>query len=241
MPYTHHHEHHAGEAHKGAFASRLNWLRASVLGANDGIISMAALLTGVAGAAAGSHTLLVTGVAGLLAGAFSMSAGEYVSVSSQRDSEQALLAKERYELEHHSAYELDELADIYERKGLAPATARQVAEELTAHDAFAAHVDAELGIDPNNLTNPWHAGFASAISYTLGGLIPLAAITLAPAASRIQATYIAVLIALVLTGYASAQVSGGSRRRTVLRVVCGGIIAMSITYCIGHLFSVSGI
>jgi VIT1/CCC1 family predicted Fe2+/Mn2+ transporter len=116
-----------------------------------------------------------------------------------------------------------------------------VAEELTAHDAFAAHVDAELGIDPDELTNPWHAGFASAVSYTLGGLIPFLAIILAPLASRIVITYFAVFVALVLTGLMSARASGGSRFRTVMRVALGGVIAMSITYGIGNLFNVSGV
>jgi len=229
------------DSHKNALMSRLNWLRASVLGANDGVISMAALLTGVAGASASVHTLLVTGVAGLLAGACSMAIGEYVSVSSQRDTERALLAKERHELEHDAEFELEELIGIYESKGLQPATARQVAQELTAHDAFAAHVDAELGIDPDSLTNPWHAGFASAMSYTIGGAIPFLAIVLAPLASRIPVTYLAVCVALLLTGLISARASGGSRTYTILRVALGGIIAMSITYGIGTLFNVSGI
>ena len=149
---THH------ELHSGEFANKLNWLRASVLGSNDGIVSIAALVVGVAAASSiSSHMLLLTGVAGLFAGSFSMAVGEYVSVSSQRDTEKSLLAKERYELEHEAESELEELTAIYEGKGLTRTTAEQVAKELTAHDAFAAHVHAELGIDPNALTNPWHA------------------------------------------------------------------------------------
>lgn len=227
------------ELHSGEFASKLNWLRASVLGANDGVISMAALLVGVAGANASPQTLLVTGIAGLLAGAFSMAAGEYVSVSSQRDTERALLAKEKYELEHFKESELAELISIYERKGLQPETAKQVAEELTAHDAFAAHVDAELGIDPHYLTNPWHAGIASAISYSIGGVIPLIAIVLPSVDTRIVVTFVAVLIALIVTGIVSARVSGARVVPTTARVVVGGIIAMAITFGIGTFFNVS--
>jgi vacuolar iron transporter family protein len=227
------------ELHSGEFASKLNWLRASVLGANDGIISMAALLVGVAGAAVSSEVLLVTGVAGLVAGAFSMAAGEYVSVSSQRDTEQALLAKERYELEHFKESELAELTALYEAKGLAPATAAVVAHELTEHDAFAAHVDAELGIDPDYLANPWHAALASAIAYSLGGVIPLVAIVLPSTALRVPSTFVAVLVALLITGMVSARVSGARALPTTFRVIAGGLVAMAITYGIGKLFQVA--
>lgn len=227
------------ELHSGEYASKLNWLRASVLGANDGIISMAALLVGVAGAAASSHTLLVTGIAGLLAGAFSMAAGEYVSVSSQRDTEKALLAKERYELEHFKESEFAELVSIYERKGLQPDTAQQVARELTDHDVFQAHVDAELGIDPENLTSASQAAFASAVSYTVGSIIPIVAILLPSAPLRIPITFGAVLIALIITGMLSAKVSGAPLWSTVARVVIGGAIAMVVTYGIGKLLGVS--
>jgi VIT1/CCC1 family predicted Fe2+/Mn2+ transporter len=227
------------ELHTPGAASRLNWLRASVLGANDGIISMAALLVGVAGAAASSHVLLVTGIAGILAGAFSMAAGEYVSVSTQRDTEQALLAKERYELEHFKEGEFEELISIYEKKGLARATAEQVAHELTEHDVFRAHAEAELGIDPENLTNPWHAGIASAISYTIGGIVPTIAIVLPGDALRIQITFFAVLAALVITGIVSARASGARILPTIVRVVAGGLFAMAITYSIGKLFNVA--
>lgn len=235
MPAMAHHP----ELHTGDVSSKLNWLRASVLGANDGVISMAALLVGVAGAAASAHTLLITGVAGILAGAFSMAVGEYVSVSSQRDTEKALLAKERYELEHFEEGEFNELVGLYEKKGLARDTARQVARELTAHDAFAAHAEAELGIDPDNLTNPWHAGLASAVAYTLGGIVPTIAIVLPDGAWRIPVTFAAVLIALIATGAASARASGAPILATVMRVVAGGALAMAITYAIGRLFDVS--
>ncbi len=230
------------ESHAGNLQAKLNALRAAVLGANDGIISIAALLVGVAsavqssaggGESASAQLLLITGLAGLFAGAFSMAAGEYVSVSSQRDSERALLAKERYELDHFSEHELSELATLYEAKGLSPETAKIVAEELTAHDAFGAHADAELGIDPNRLLSPVVASVASAVAYTLGGIIPIMAIMVAPNEMRIQATFVAVTIALILTGVASARVSGSSKLRTVLRVLVGGLLAMAATFSVG--------
>lgn len=221
------------ELHTGSVANKLNWLRASVLGANDGVVSMAALVVGVAGADASLHTLLITGVAGILAGAFSMAAGEYVSVSSQKDTEEALLAKERRELEEEAEFELEELTTIYERKGLARTTAEQVAKELTAHDAFTAHAEAELGIDPTSLTNPVHASFASALSYTAGGIIPLVAIILPSEATRLYWTYGAVGIALLLTGIISARVSGAPIIKTTARVLIGGMLAMVITFYAG--------
>lgn len=227
------------ELHTGKIGSKLNWLRASVLGANDGIISMAALMVGVASAALGSDTLLLTGVAGLLAGAFSMALGEYVSVSSQRDTERALLAKEKYELEHFQEGEFDELVSLYEKKGLSKDTATIVARELTAHDALGAHAEVELGIDPTALVNPCHAGMASAIAYSIGGVIPLIAILIPAAEHRIAATFGAVLIALLITGFMSARVSGASTVLTVVRVVGGGFLAMAATYAIGGLFNVS--
>ncbi len=227
------------EFHTHSTASQQNWLRASVLGANDGIVSLAALVVGIAGTSVTTHTLLLTGIAGLLAGALSMAMGEYVSVSSQRDTEKALLDKERYELKHYADSELDELTSLYEQKGLTKTTARTVAEELTAHDVFAAHVDAELGIDPTNLTNPIQAAFASAASFSIGAIIPLLAILFAPVATRIAITFVAVLVALFLTGYLSARVSGAEPLRVILRTTLGGVIAMAITFGIGRLFDVA--
>ena len=164
---------HPAEPHVGSLASRLNWLRAGVLGANDGIVSTAGIVVGVAAASASTEPILMAGIAGLVAGAVSMALGEYVSVSTQRDTERALLVKEEAELEEFPAAELDELAALYEAKGLSPATARTVAEELTDHDAFAAHVDVELGFDPGDLTNPWQAALSSALSFTVGATLPL--------------------------------------------------------------------
>jgi VIT1/CCC1 family predicted Fe2+/Mn2+ transporter len=226
---------------KSSHLSKLNWLRASVLGANDGIISIAGLVLGIAGATSSSGVILAAGIAGIIAGAISMAAGEYVSVSSSRDTEKALLEKERYELKNHPKEELEELALIYETKGLSKETAFVVAKELTAHDPIAAHFDAELGIDPNNLTNPWHAALASAASFLAGAIIPLIAILLPPAEMRIPTTFIAVIIALVITGMFSAKVGGANAIRATVRVVIGGALAMAVTYSIGRLFGISGI
>ncbi|KAF0847097.1 VIT1/CCC1 transporter family protein [Nocardia caishijiensis] len=226
---------HPHEPHAEGLASRLNWLRAGVLGANDGIVSTAGLVVGVAATTNDSTTILAAGMAGLVAGAISMAAGEYVSVSTQRDSEKALLAKEQRELADFPDYELAELTEIYQAKGLSPATARQVAEELTAHDAFTAHAEAELKLDPRDLTNPWAAAGSSAIAFTCGALLPLLAIVLPPAPWRVPVTFVAVLVALALTGSLSARLGGSARGRAVLRVVIGGALAMAVTYAIGIL------
>lgn len=229
------------ESQGSSSGTKLNWLRAAVLGANDGIVSVASIVVGVAGATNSSGFILTAGVAGLVAGALSMAVGEYVSVSTQRDTEKALLEKERLELQNQPGEELEELASLYEIKGLSKETARKVAEELTAHDVFAAHVDAELHIDPNDLTNPWHAAFASAASFLSGAIIPLIAIVLPPASVRLPVTFAAVLAALIITGTLSAQAGGANKTTAALRVVAGGIIAMVITFGIGRLFGVAGI
>src|SRR5580765_8944025 len=161
-----HHEHGDTEG----LGNRLNWLRAGVLGANDGIVSVAGIVMGVAGATSSRSPVFVAGVAGLVAGALSMAAGEYVSVNAQRDSERAMLALEATELEQMPQTELRELVKMYERKGLSRETAKQVAQELTDHDALAAHADIEFGIDPEQLTSAWHAAFASMVAFTIGGL-----------------------------------------------------------------------
>jgi VIT1/CCC1 family predicted Fe2+/Mn2+ transporter len=222
-------------------SQRLNWLRAGVLGANDGIVSTAGLVVGVAGATAARGAIMTAGVAGLVAGAVSMALGEYVSVSSQRDSERSLLAVERAELEESPEDELDELAAIYVAKGATVETARRLAEELTAHDAFAAHADAELGIDPNALTNPWHAGASSAAAFTVGSLLPILAILLPPAEFRVPVTFVAVLLALALTGAVSARLGGARLVPAVVRLVAGGAAAMAVTYGIGALVGASGL
>ena len=226
---------HPAEPHHGAFGSRLNWLRAGVLGANDGIVSTAGIVVGVAAASTERGPIFTAGIAALAAGALSMAVGEYVSVSTQRDSEKAMLKKERRELDTQPAEELDELAALYEAKGLTPATARTVAEELTDHDAFAAHVDIELRIDPDELTNPWQAAISSAIAFTIGATLPLLAILLPPPSLRVPVTFVSVLIALALTGWLSARLGGANPRRAIYRVVIGGALAMAITFGIGHL------
>ncbi len=215
---------------------KLNWLRAAVLGANDGIVSVASIVLGVAGATSSHHTIFIAGLAGLVAGAFSMAVGEYVSVSSQRDTERAFIAKEKQELQDHPEEELQELVGMYQAKGLSAATAKQVAQELTAHDPVKAHLDVELNIDEEDLTNPTHAAIASAVSFTIGALIPLLSVVFTPADMRIWITFVAVLIALVITGFLSATVGGASRRRAIARVVIGGAAAMIGTYYVGHLF-----
>jgi VIT1/CCC1 family predicted Fe2+/Mn2+ transporter len=229
------------ESNNAIMGGRLNWLRAAVLGANDGIVSVSSVIVGVAGASNSSSFILTAGVAALVAGAFSMAVGEYVSVSTQRDTEKAMLDIERYELEHAPEKELNELVVIYERKGLSRKTAEIVAEELTKKDAFAAHVDAELGIDPNDLTNPTHAAFASGLAFISGGVIPVLAIVLSPAKWHIPAAFVSVVVALIITGALSAHAGEASKSKATIRVLVGGILAMAITYGVGSLFGVAGI
>ncbi|MEY9838303.1 VIT1/CCC1 family predicted Fe2+/Mn2+ transporter [Streptacidiphilus sp. EB103A] len=223
------------EPHQNGLATRLNWLRAAVLGANDGIVSTAGLVVGVAGATSSARTLLTAGLAGLLAGSLSMAAGEYVSVSTQRDSEQAALDLERLELDRTPDAELTELAGLYEQKGLTPTLAAEVAEELTAHDALGAHAETELGIDPDELTNPWHAAGASFLAFTAGALLPLLAMVLPPASVRLYITVVSVLAALALCGWGSARLGRAPVRASILRNVAGGALAMGVTYLAGTL------
>ncbi len=217
-------------------AGRLNWLRAAVLGADDGIVSVAGIVVGVAGATSSRGPIFTAGLAGLVAGAVSMALGEYVSVSSQRDSETTLLSKERRELREMPDDERAELTAIYEAKGLSPRLAAQVASELTEHDALAAHLDAELRIDPEDLANPVQAAAVSAASFSAGALLPLLAILLPPAGWRVPVTFLAVLVALGLAGAMGARIGGSNIRRAVLRVVIGGALGLGFTYGVGHLF-----
>jgi len=228
-----------GEPHSDSVFSKLNWLRAAVLGANDGIVSVAALIVGVAGATTDGKLLFQIGIAALIAGALSMAVGEYVSVSSQRDGQRALLRKEQQELRDNPKEELEELTILYEAKGLSRGTAEIVARELTKHDAFKAHVDIELGINPNDLTNPTHAAFSSAIAFSFGALIPLLAMVLPSPEVRIPATFGAVFLALVITGVLSARIGGARVLRATTRVVLGGLLAMIITYAVGIFFGTS--
>lgn len=223
------------EHNRIAFQSRLNVLRAGVLGANDGIVSIAALVVGVAAATSDLGPIIIAGVAGIVAGSLSMALGEYVSVSSQRDSETSLINRERQELLDQPEEELLELAEIYERKGLSQTTALLVAQELTDHDAFAAHLDAELGIDERTLTNPWHAAISSAGSFLAGAALPMVAIIFTPGDWRIPVTIVASLVALALTGGLGAYLGQSKILRPVIRVLLGGSLALAITWLIGHL------
>lgn len=232
---------HANEPHAAGIAGRLNWLRAGVLGANDGIVSVAAIVVGVAGATTATGPILTAGVAGLVGGAVSMALGEYVSVSSQRDSQRALIAKERRELEEMPDQELAELSFLYEAKGLSRDTADRVARELTAHDALAAHLEAELGIHEEDVASPWQAAGASALAFFVGALLPLVAIILLPESVRVPVTFGAVLIALAITGAIGARIGGSHWLRATLRVVIGGTIALTATFLIGFLLGTSGV
>ncbi|WP_182050802.1 VIT1/CCC1 transporter family protein [Changpingibacter yushuensis] len=221
-------------------ASRLNWLRAAVLGANDGIVSTAGIVVGVSGAAVTGHALLASGVAGVIAGALSMAAGEYVSVSTQRDTERAVVEEERQLLESDPEGELKELEELIAQKGVSNELAHAVAVQLTERDPLAAHAQWELGIDPDYLTNPWHAAFASMFSFVAGALIPLIAILVSPTHIAVGITAIAVVVALSITGWVSAVLGNAPRVPATLRNVAGGLLAMGATYWIGVLVAYLG-
>ena len=222
-------------------AQRLNWLRAGVLGANDGIVSVAAIVVGVAGATSNNAPILTAGIAGLVGGAISMALGEYVSVSSQRDSERAAIALERKELKDSPAEELQELADFYEAKGISPSTAMEVARQLTERDALAAHLASEFNIDESDIASPWHAALASAVAFLVGAVLPLASMLLIPATIRIPVTFVAVLAALAITGAIAAHIGGSPKLRAALRVTIGGALALAATFGIGTLLGSSGL
>ncbi|MGG5174518.1 VIT1/CCC1 transporter family protein [Pseudarthrobacter sp. J1763] len=231
----------AREPHDSSIAARLNWLRAGVLGANDGIVSVAATVVGVAGVTNDLTPILIAGTAAVVGGAVSMALGEYVSVSSQSDSQRALIELERRELAEDPEGELAELAEIYQAKGMSEATARQVAVELTEHDALKAHLSAELNIDEEEVASPWHAALASAVAFTVGAILPLLTAVLLPASIRIPFTFVAVILALALTGAISARVGGSSKRKASIRLVIGGALAMAFTYAVGLLLGTTGI
>lgn len=207
-----------------------------VLGANDGIISTAALVLGVAAADSGRTAILTAGVAGLVAGAVSMGLGEYVSVSSQRDSERSDIAKETWELEHQADHELDELTAIYQSKGLEADLAREVAVRLTEHDALGAHLRDELGIERDDLAKPFQAAWSSTIAFSVGAAIPLLAAAIASAGMRIAAVIVVSLMGLVVLGYTGARLGGAQPGRPIARVVVGGAIAMGVTMLVGKIF-----
>jgi VIT1/CCC1 family predicted Fe2+/Mn2+ transporter len=198
-------------------------------------------VVGVAGATSSTAAILAAGVAGLIGGAVSMALGEYVSVSSSKDTTHALIEKERGELASDPDAELRELVGLYRAKGLSAATAQRVAEELTANDSLAAHLDAELHLDPSDVASPWTAAWASALSFTIGALLPLLTMLLLPPAVRIPATFVAVLAALAVTGVISARIGGTSVARTVTRVVVGGALALGATFLVGWLLGTTGV
>jgi VIT1/CCC1 family predicted Fe2+/Mn2+ transporter len=212
---------------------RSNWLRAAVLGANDGILSTASLVLGVAASGASGTAIVTAGVAGLVAGALSMAAGEYVSVSSQRDAEQADLRLEQRELSRDPTGELRELAGIYERRGLPPELASDVALALSRSGALEAHARDELGLDEARLARPFQAAWTSALSFSSGAALPLVAVAVTPASARVAATVVVTLVALALLGDLGARLGGAPRRRATLRVVAWGAVAMAVTAGIG--------
>lgn len=218
-----------------SMTARLNWLRAGVLGANDGIVSTSALMVGVAGAGTSFAGVLTAGVAALVAGAFSMAVGEYVSVSSQRDSERAAILREQELLAANPEGQIDQLAHMYEERGLHPATAHRVAVELTEADPLRAHLDVEYNLDPDDLNNPWAAAGASALAFSVGSLIPLLAALLAPTAWMPWPIVAATILALLLTGFVSARIGTSSKRAATLRVLLGGVVALAATWSIGLL------
>jgi vacuolar iron transporter family protein len=214
---------------------RIGWLRAAVLGANDGLISTASLIVGVAAASPSRNEVLVAGVAGLVAGAMSMAAGEYVSVSSQADTEKADLARERRELEEQPEAELDELAQIYVDRGVAPDLARQVAQQMMAKDAFAAHARDELGLAPHVIARPVQAALTSAATFALGAAFPLVIALLAPARGLTWTVSLACLTGLAALGAIGARTGGSDVMRGTLRVTFWGAVAMAATALIGAL------
>ncbi len=219
--------------------SKLNKLRAAVLGANDGIVSISSVVMGVAGATSDSKAISIAGLAALIAGALSMAVGEYVSVSSQSDAEKAYIRLEKEDLRDNPETELDELAREYMKHGVSDELAHRVAAELTKKDALKAHLRMHFNLDPEDINNPWHAAIASLLAFTAGGIVPFLTIVFLPVDLRIPATVGAVLIALLVVGYASARAGNAHKGRAIFRVVFGGLAAMGITYLVGVLFGTS--
>ena len=228
----------ARERHRG---ERAAWLRASVLGADDGIVSVASLMIGVIASGASRATILTAAAAALVAGAMSMAAGEYVSVSSQRDTERADLSLERQELKEDPEGEIRELAAIYKSRGLSAELAHQVAVELSKHDALSTHARDELGLDQDMLARPVQAALSSAASFTVGAILPIVAMLVAPAAVLIPAVIVTALLALVLLGIAGAQAGGAPVVRAAVRVGLGGGFAIAITAAVGRVVGHAGL
>lgn len=223
------------EPHGDSLASRLNWLRAGVLGANDGVISTAGLVIGVAAATTHTDEIATAGIAGLVAGAVSMALGEYVSVSTQRDTERAMIELERRELATSPDEERAELIGLLRQRGLSDESSKTVADELSERDALRAHLEVELGMNADELANPWAAAGSSALAFSVGAALPLVAILVPPASLRIPVAFVAVLVGLLLTGLLSAQLGGSAKWTAVARLVAGGALAMAVTFGIGSL------
>jgi VIT1/CCC1 family predicted Fe2+/Mn2+ transporter len=219
-----------GEDH---LSYRSNWLRAAVLGANDGILSTSSLILGVAGSGASRHAVITAGIAALVAGALSMAAGEYVSVSSQRDTENADVSLERRELEQHPDQELRELAAIYEQRGLSPGLAAQVAQALTERDPLAAHIRDELGLEDERRARPLQAAGSSALAFSCGAILPLLAAVIFAGSLRTIVTVVVTLVSLAGLGFTGARIGGANALRATARVTIWGAIAMAVTYGIG--------
>jgi VIT1/CCC1 family predicted Fe2+/Mn2+ transporter len=231
------HETQRAEPHQiTGLAQRLNWLRAGVLGANDGIVSTAAVVVGVASATNQFTPVLLAGAAAVVGGAISMALGEYVSVSSQRDSENALIEKEREELREDPEGELEELVGLYEEQGLSRGTAEQVAKEMTERDALKAHLSLELNISEDDVVNPWQAALASALSFFVGAILPMLTILFLPTTLNIPVTFAATIVALGVTGSVAAWIGGANRLRAIVRTCIGGVIALAATFLVGMLF-----
>lgn len=229
------------EPRTGGLEQRLNALRAGVLGANDGIVSTAAVVVGVAGATASTGVIALAGIAAAVGGAVSMALGEYVSVSSQRDSEKNVMAQVSAALAADPRAELDALAGLYEERGIAPGTSRAVAEQLSSRDALDAHLRERHNIDATDVASPWHAALASFLAFAAGALLPLLAILLPAAQLRVPVTFVVTLAGLALTGAVAAGIGGGSRLRAALRVLLGGALALAATYLIGSWLGTAGI
>lgn len=224
------------EAHK---SQRAAWLRAAVLGVNDGIVSTSSLMLGVLAASGSQSAVLTAGVAGVVAGALSMAAGEYVSVSSQRDSELSDIQIETKSLAENPEHELEELTWIYMKRGLDAKLAKQVAQQLHDHDPVHAHISHELGIDRDDLARPMQAAIASAVAFLIGGLIPIPAAIFSGNGSGPWAIVFVSLLALFISGAIGAMIGGGNKVRAASRVFIGGGLAMAVTFLIGHLIGVS--
>ncbi|KRK45888.1 integral membrane protein [Dellaglioa algida DSM 15638] len=222
---------------KITLAEKINILRAGVMGANDGIISISGIVLGVAGAAVNNFGIFIAGIAGMFAGMFAMAAGEYVSVNTQKDTEKAATDVQAKNIKTHFNDERNDLVAYYQKQGISEDVAVDIADELMKKDAVLVTVKEKYGIDPDHYTNPWHAAVASMLLFPVGAALPLLAITLFPKQIRISMTIMAVIFSLILTGYVSATLGNSSRKLAIMRNVISGLLTMAMTYFIGHLFA----